>query len=42
MYKRKILRDSFGINTYIHNKDETKLPFINNTGILELEKIIFE
>ena len=42
LYKRKILRDSFGINTYIHNKDETKLPFISNTGILELEKIIFE
>ena len=41
LYKRRICRDYYGLNRYIDKIDDINMLYINNTGILELEKIIF-
>ena len=41
LYKRRIRRDYYDLSRYIDKIDDINLLYINNTGILELEKIIF-
>ena len=41
LYKRRIHRDYYDLSRYIDKIDDINMLYINNTGILELEKIIF-
>lgn len=41
LYKRRIHRDYYDLSRYIDKVDDINMLYINSTGILELEKIIF-